>query len=661
MRIGLFSDTYLPDINGVVSSVELLRKKLEEQGNDVYVFCTYPGLVKVKREGKIIRLPGIEIKQLYGYAVTGPLHLFMINDVKSLKLDVIHIHTEFGVGIFGQICAETLHIPMVRTYHTTYEDYTHYINVFDLDSVDKVAKKAVAKLSRFYGNSCMRLISPSNKTKEMLLKYGITTPIEIIPTGTELDRFNRANTSLERIAEVRKECGVEEGTKMLLYVGRIAQEKSIDMLLNAMVIAKEKGIKVKLVVIGGGPDLDNLIKLSQDMGLDKYVYFGNKRPFSEVPAYYHSADAFLSASTTETQGMTYIEALASGLVVFARRDECVEELIDEGETGYYFDDASELYTKILKLLELSEEEYQTMCEKGIKKTAQYDANLFGKRIEGVYEEAIAQYHKYYVVKSVKLKNDYVVLSLENGGGENEDLVVTLDDFYDRGMRKGEMISFDDFDNLKRRETVVLAYRGCIRQISLKDRTVKQIRDYINSKFELSEEYTEAIIDKLVNRGLLNDLQYAISKTESLNARLFSYNHVIKTLKKEGISEEIIHKVVANVYDEELRKAIRLANKYNVTVRGKSLKAKKQSIIKKLLTEGFNYDVANTALDSLDLSIDILEETNNLRREALKSKMHYAKKYEGSNLRNHIYQHLVSKGYSTENIYAILNEMEWDNE
>ena len=661
MRIGLFSDTYLPDINGVVSSVELLRKKLEEQGNDVYVFCTYPGLVKVKREGKIIRLPGIEIKQLYGYAVTGPLHLFMINDVKSLKLDVIHIHTEFGVGIFGQICAETLHIPMVRTYHTTYEDYTHYINVFDLDSVDKVAKKAVAKLSRFYGNSCMRLISPSNKTKEMLLKYGITTPIEIIPTGTELDRFNRANTSLERIAEVRKECGVEEGMKMLLYVGRIAQEKSIDMLLNAMVIAKEKGIKVKLVVIGGGPDLDNLIKLSQDMGLDKYVYFGNKRPFSEVPAYYHSADAFLSASTTETQGMTYIEALASGLVVFARRDECVEELIDEGETGYYFDDASELYTKILKLLELSEEEYQTMCEKGIKKTAQYDANLFGKRIEGVYEEAIAQYHKYYVVKSVKLKNDYVVLSLENGGGENEDLVVTLDDFYDRGMRKGEMISFDDFDNLKRRETVVLAYRGCIRQISLKDRTVKQIRDYINSKFELSEEYTEAIIDKLVNRGLLNDLQYAISKTESLNARLFSYNHVIKTLKKEGISEEIIHKVVANVYDEELRKAIRLANKYNVTVRGKSLKAKKQSIIKKLLTEGFNYDVANTALDSLDLSIDILEETNNLRREALKSKMHYAKKYEGSNLRNHIYQHLVSKGYSTENIYAILNEMEWDNE
>ena len=112
MRIGLFSDTYLPDINGVVSSVELLRKKLEEMGNEVYVICTYPGLIKVQREGNIIRLPGIEFKKLYGYAVTTPFHYFLIDDIKDLNLDIIHVHTEFGVGIFAQICADKLHIPL---------------------------------------------------------------------------------------------------------------------------------------------------------------------------------------------------------------------------------------------------------------------------------------------------------------------------------------------------------------------------------------------------------------------------------------------------------------------------------------------------------------------------------------------------------------------
>ena len=128
MRIGLFSDTYLPDVNGVVSSVELLRKKLSEEGHEVYVVCTHPGLIKVEKEGNIIRLPGIEFKKLYGYAIASPVHYFLTDDIEKLNLDIIHVHTEFGVGIFAQMCADKLHIPLVRTYHTTYEDYTHYFS-----------------------------------------------------------------------------------------------------------------------------------------------------------------------------------------------------------------------------------------------------------------------------------------------------------------------------------------------------------------------------------------------------------------------------------------------------------------------------------------------------------------------------------------------------
>ena len=137
MRIGLFSDTYLPDINGVATSVETLRKVLEENGHHVYVIANHKGLINLKREGNVLRLPGIELKWLYGYSMSSPLQLKAKDEIKAMNLDVIHVHTEFGVGIFGRLIAKELNIPLVSTYHTMYEDYTHYLNIFDIEIVEK--------------------------------------------------------------------------------------------------------------------------------------------------------------------------------------------------------------------------------------------------------------------------------------------------------------------------------------------------------------------------------------------------------------------------------------------------------------------------------------------------------------------------------------------
>ncbi|MBQ1512275.1 MAG: glycosyltransferase, partial [Erysipelotrichaceae bacterium] len=115
MRVALFTDTYLPDINGVVSSIELLRKKLEEKGHEAYVVSTRPGLFKVKKEGRIIRLPGIELKSLYGYKLASPAHMLVLDELEEMNFDLFHVHTEFGVGIFASIAAKQLHIPLVRT------------------------------------------------------------------------------------------------------------------------------------------------------------------------------------------------------------------------------------------------------------------------------------------------------------------------------------------------------------------------------------------------------------------------------------------------------------------------------------------------------------------------------------------------------------------
>lgn len=661
MRIGLFSDTYLPDINGVVSSVELLRKKLTEAGHTVYVICTYPGLLKVKREGNIIRLPGLEFKKLYGYAVTSPVHLFLYDDIEALNLDIIHIQTEFGVGIFGQLCANRFHIPIVRTYHTTYEDYTHYVNFFNLETVDKTTKKLVARLSRYYGNSCMRMIAPSLKTKTMLEKYGVKTPISVIPTGIELERFAQANTSAATIAELRRQCQIKEGEKVFLYVGRIAEEKSIALLLESFKMVKEAHLPAHLVIVGGGPDFAKLTAYSGELGLNELVTFTDKVAFKEVAAYYHSADAFISASTTETQGMTYIEAMASSLVVFARYDECVYDLVTEGENGYYFNDATELFTKIQRFLSLDAHTYEAMAAVGLKKAQAYDADSFGQKIAQVYREVMESYHQYYLIKDVKLKNDYVNLALLDGSGKSVDLFVSLTDFAEYGLRKNERLSFSLYDRLKAEENLLLAYCACLRQIALKDRSVKQIENYLISRYSLNDREVKLIVDKLSAKELLNDYNYALAKAAGLNARLCSYQRVIADLKKDGIAPEIIAQTVIEEYDSELLKALKSANKYRLLIHGRSLKEKKELIGKKLITNGFSYEIVKDTLTKLDLSDDILEENNNLRKAAKKARARYAHKYQGTLLRNKLYQYLLVKGYNSDNIYAILNEMEWEDE
>ena len=657
MRIGLFSDTYLPDINGVVTSVELLRKKLQERGHEVYVICTYPGLIKVQNEGNIIRLPGAKIKQLYGYAVASPLHPLLYDDIEALDLDLIHVHTEFGVGIFAELCADRFHIPLVRTYHTTYEDYTHYINFFDLDIVEKYGKKAVATLTKKLADRAMKMISPSKKTADMLRRYGVKTDIAIIPTGTELYRFKKGTTSKEKIEEIRREVGLKDDQKMILYVGRIAEEKSIDMLIEAFKIIKMRGAHLKLVVIGGGPDLEKLRGLADSYGLEDYVYFGDKRPFDEVPHYYHSASAFVSASITETQGMTYIEAMASGLVTFARHDESTVDLVKDGVNGYFFDDADELADKLISFSELDEKTKEKMGQVALEIADEYDADTFCDKILKVYDEAIREYDDMYNVDETKLKNDYIYLTLSKGDKTKVEVVVSLDDFYNMRIRKDEKLKDSTVALLRRKEDGIKAYRAALKRLAMRDYSVSEMRDYLKEHTAVDDEVIEAIITKLEERELLDDLQYATNKVMMFTARFMSKKKMVMTLKKVGIADEIIAKVIKDDEDEEYKKALKKAYYYQASIKNKSLKAKKAAITRHLYTDGFTSDIVDKALESLDMSADVMKESEVLRKEAYKVKKHYEKRYSGTELRNRIYRSLAGKGFSYDDIYAIINEME----
>lgn len=381
MRIGLFTDTYLPDVNGVVSSIETLRKALVNEGHEVFVVCPKAALEASSLEGNVLHIPGLKLKFLYDYTLATPWNPKAFKIVEKLKLDVIHVHTEFGIGIFAREVSKKLGIPIVATYHTFYEDYTHYVNIFNSEHIDKWAKKAVRNLSKYFAESVESVIVPTQKTKDRLTDYGVTTQMDIVPTGLDLDSFKSLSEELVRPFEA--ECF------MLIYVGRLAEEKSVDIVIKAMTHLKEEN--VGLFIVGDGPDYNKLKALVKTLNLDDKVRFAGKIPHSNIAAYYQQADCFVSASLSETQGMTFIEAMATGLPVLACDRVALQNVLIDGINGYYFNDEEDLAEKIMQLK--NNEKLEEMKVISEKIADEYSLSSFALKAEKVYLKAIEDFNE----------------------------------------------------------------------------------------------------------------------------------------------------------------------------------------------------------------------------------------------------------------------------
>lgn len=664
MRIGLFTDTYLPEINGVASSVHILRTQLEKNGHVVYVITTKSeSSTQEAADPFVLRLSGIELKKLYGYVLTSPIHISAYNEIKAMNLDIIHAHTEFSVGIFSRIVAKLQGLPLVSTYHTTYEDYTHYVNLINSNTVDKLAKKAVASLSRMYVSSCTEIIAPSQKTKEMLQGYGVTKNIHIIPTGLELDRFNAAVTSESQIKEIHQEVNLQAGETLIVFVGRIAKEKSIDVVIEGFTFIKKAGLKCKFLIVGSGPHESALHDMVKKCGLEEMVVFVGKKPGTLVPAYYHASDAFVSASTSETQGMTYIEALASGLPLFACPDDVLTNLVIENETGYYFKTPEEFCEKVKKYIALSDDEKLKIKKQAVSCAQPYDAAEFYRQIYRVYESAICTYSQMYVIDQIKPKNESIQLNLTAPNSEAVKVLVSLDHYFNNGYRKGSKLSQDEVDGLLRDEQVVKIYQTCLRKLVIKDRTRKEMYDWLTQKTDLKIEDVNKTIERLENQGYIDDLKYTKSAVYTMKLTLVGENKIIRNLKRKGIPVEMVQEVLAynNDSDTEEKNALRWAEKIKPTIKEKSVKMKKKIMVRKLMDQGYSSEIVSSVMQVLNFVEEEKLELDNLRKIAQKAKKRYEKKYQGFKLRNTVYRYCGSMGFDTEDIYVILDEMEWENE
>lgn len=658
MRIGLFSDTYTPEINGVVSSIVTLQQGLESMGHEVYIITTHPSLVKLSYEDHVLRLPGIELKKMYGYVLTSPIHIRAHQMVKDMNLDIIHAHTEFGIGIFARIMSHMLVLPLVITYHTTYEDYTHYVNVFNSKQFEKVARKTVSKLSQVYINTSDAIISPSEKTKNMLLGYGVKKDIHVVPTGLDLDRFNPKHSTSHQISELKQELKIASDEKVILYVGRIAKEKSIDLIIKGFNEINQENLKIHLVIVGAGPELEELKQLASTMKQATKIHFVGKKLPTQVPLYYHMCDVFASASLTETQGMTFVEAFASHTPVFAREDDVLKELIKENETGYYFESAESFAFKIENYFKLSVSEQHKIQEKTSIMAQPYDRPYFINAVLSIYQQAILDVKESMILDTVQHVDDVVECHFVNRKRELN-VFVSKSLFVYKGLRKGNLVDKETITELLDNDQYTQAYQKCIRKLAVKDRSVKEMYDFLTEKSTLSIAQINQLIKQLEEKGYLNDKDLALSMVNSYRSLLQGRHKVIRNLRKKGIPQKIIDNVLnENILEDEVERAIQWANKVKPSLKDKSVREIKQNLVQKLIAQGYDYSVTEMVMNSLNFADEEQSELDNLRRAAQKAYKRYILKHNGTALRNAIFTYLDHKGYALEDIYIVLNEMEF---
>lgn len=403
MRIGLFTDTYPPYINGVSTSTMMLKKALEKEGHRVYVVTVNPDELKFTYEEKerILRMPGVPTG-IYDYRLTEIYSVKALSYIKKWHLDVIHTQTEFGVGTFARIIAKQYKIPLVHTYHTMYEDYIGYITK---GHFDKSSKKLVEYFTKFYCDKTVEeLIVPTKKTYELFKeKYNYDRNIHIIPTGIEIERFYDENVNKKRVKSIKEKWNIKDSDFIILYVGRLGYEKSIDLLIDSQPTFIKDNPNCKLMIVGDGPDLPKFQNQVKKLKIDNNVIFTGKVPWEDVPLYYNISNVFATASKTETQGLTVIEAMASGRPVVCVDDESFRNVVIDGLDGHLFKNKRQ-YKKIILDFLNAKEDIKKLGNQARISSEVYSSKYFAKRALDVYELAIKKCAK----KSFKDKLKEVV-------------------------------------------------------------------------------------------------------------------------------------------------------------------------------------------------------------------------------------------------------------
>lgn len=397
MKVGIFTDQYYPNISGVVTSIKMLYEGLVNLGHEVFIFTSFDEkTVDQPNEltsANVINLPGrsYPFKNLKDYKYNFRYKHFA-KIVLPYELDIIHVHTEFNIAKIARIVCKKLHIPMVHTFHTLYEDYLGYVSPFMDKHFHNIFLSTLAKIFiRPVSRASTIEIVPTKKVLSLVERYYMKGDIRVIPTGIQLERFNKSNVTEQEKENLRQSLNISKDTFVFAYIGRTSGEKNIELIMRAYSKLESKENSV-LLVVGGGPELDDLRAYAKELNLENKIIFTGFIEWIKIPAYYQIADIFVNASHSETQGLTYIEALASSLPVLVQKDECIEEVVQDYYNGIYFDGEEEL-TQKMEEIQKAPKTLQRIKGNTEKSVEKYSKEQYAKNIESIYLDAIVIYNR----------------------------------------------------------------------------------------------------------------------------------------------------------------------------------------------------------------------------------------------------------------------------
>lgn len=395
MRVGIFTESYPPLVNGVSTSILMLEHALTKLGHEVFIITVSDNKKDyvLENNGHILRLPSVNLANCYDYKMTSVYPIKAVNMIKKMNLDVIHSNVEFTVGIFARVVSEQLSIPLVHTYHTNWEDYTHYITK-NKKILDDICKKLLKYLVVFFEDKTVtELIVPSNKIYNLFKdKYKFTKNIHIIQTGIETSKFYKENFNQKDINSLKKKLGIKKKDFVVMTVSRLAKEKSVDRIINNHKELVKKYSNMKLLIVGDGPDIDKFKEEAKSLGVSDSVIFTGKVPLSDIPIYYQLGNVFVTASKSETQGLTVVEAISSSLPVVAVKDDSFVNSVIEDFNGFVFTDDEKYINSISKLYE-DKELYNRLSNQSRLLSEDFSSEYFALKVLKVYETAIENYKK----------------------------------------------------------------------------------------------------------------------------------------------------------------------------------------------------------------------------------------------------------------------------